>query len=88
VPKESYIYSFLSKFSLNGFIAMILRSLNSITRKRARNPKLIVDCTDVSVDVNRFRGPVKQADLRGKEYKWGCSAKGKFVEMKPILVLK
>ena len=88
IPKESYVYAFLSKFSLNGFIAMILRILNAITKRRARNSKLIVDCTDVSVDVNWFRKPVKQADLRGKEYKWGYSAKGKFIGMKLTLVLE
>ncbi len=39
VPKESYVYAFLSKFSLTGFIAMILRILNSITKRRARTPE-------------------------------------------------
>ena len=88
VPKESHVYSFLSKFSLNSFINMILRILNSITKRRVRNSKLIVDCTDVSVDVNWFRKPVKQAKLEGKDYKWGYSAKGKFIGMKLTLVLE
>jgi hypothetical protein len=88
VPKESYVYAFLSKFSLNGFIDMILRILNSITRKRQRNTRLIVDCTDVSVDVNWFRRPVRQMDLEGRDYRWGYSAKGLFVGMKLTLVLE
>ena len=88
IPKESYVYAYLSKFSLNGFIAMILRILNSITKRRARNSKLIVDCTDVSVDINWFRKPVKQVDLEGKDYKWGYSAKGMFVGMKLTLILE
>jgi len=88
IPKESYVYAYLSKFNLNGFIAMILRILNSITKRRARNSKLIVDCTDVSVDINWFRKPVKQVDLEGKDYKWGYSAKGMFVGMKLTLVLE
>ena len=87
VPRTAYIYAFLSKFDLNSFIAMILRILNSITKKRWRNTKLIVDCTDVSVDVNWFRKPVKQADLEGKDYRWGYSAKGLFVGMKLTLIL-
>jgi|Deesub1362A_J573_1020465.scaffolds.fasta_scaffold00067_155 hypothetical protein len=37
VPKTGYIYFFLSKFDLNDFTAMVLRILNSITRKRQRN---------------------------------------------------
>jgi len=36
---------------------------------------LIIDCTDVSVDINWFRKPVKQADLEGKDYRWGYSTK-------------
>ena len=88
IPKTSYVYSFLSKFSLNGFIAMILRILNSITKRRARNTRVIIDCTDVSVDLNWFRKPIKQRNLLKKDYRWGYSAKGKFVGMKLTLVLE
>jgi len=49
---------------------------------------MIVDCTDVSVDINWFRKPVRQKDLEGKEYKWGYSSKGKFIGMKLTLVLE
>jgi len=52
IPKTSYVYSFLSKFSLNDFVNMVLRILNSITKRRARNTRVIIDCTDVSVDLN------------------------------------
>jgi len=88
VPETSYIYSFLSRFGLSNFIAMILRVLNSITKRRARNTKLIVDCTDISVDINWFRKPVRQKDLHGKDYRWGYSAKGMFVGFKLTLVLE
>ncbi len=88
VPKTSYIYSFLSRFDLKNFISMILRILNSVTKRRARNTKLIVDCTDVGVDINWFRKPVRQRDLEGKDYRWGYSAKGCFVGMKLTLVLE
>ena len=88
IPNEGYVYSFLSKFSLNGFINMILRILNSITKRRARNSKLIVDCTDVSVDINWFKKPLRQKSLQGKDYRWGYSAKGKFIGMKLTLVLE
>ena len=67
---------------------MILRTLNSITKRRARNSKLIVDCTDVSVDINWFKKPVKQRNLLKKDYRWGYSAKGKFIGMKLTLVLE
>ena len=88
VPETAYVYAFLSKFDLNSFIAMILRILNSVTKGRARNTKIIVDCTDVSVDINWFRNSVKQADLEGKDYKWGFSPKGMFIGMKLTLVLE
>jgi len=88
IPTKSYIYSLLSKFSLNEFINMILRILNSITKKRQRNTKLIVDCTDIRLDINFFRTPVKQRNLEGKDYKWGYSAKGMFIGMKLTLVLE
>ena len=67
---------------------MVLRILNSITKRRARNSKLIIDCTDVSVDINWFKKPLRQKSLQGKDYKWGYSAKGKFVGMKLTLVLE
>ena len=41
VPETGYIYSFLLKFDLNDFIVMILRILNSVTKKGARNTRLI-----------------------------------------------
>ncbi len=74
VPGTAYIYSFLSRFDLNSFISMILRILNSITKKRVRNTKLIVDCTEVSVDIHWFRKPVKQKDLEEKDYKAGVQS--------------
>lgn len=88
IPKASYVYSFLSKFSLKSFVNMVLRILNSITKRRARNSKLIIDCTDVSVDLNWFRKPIMQRNLLKKDYRWGYSAKGKFIGMKLTLVLE
>jgi hypothetical protein len=88
IPKKGYIYSLLSKFNLNQFINMILRILNSVCKKRARNTRIIVDCTDVSLDINYFRKPVRQKDLEGKDYRWGYSSKGMFLGMKLTLVLE
>jgi len=88
VPKTAFIYTFLSRFDLDSFVSMILQILNSVTKRRARNTKVIVDCTDVSVDINWFRKPVRQRDLEGKDYKWGYSSKGMFVGFKLTLVLE
>jgi len=77
VPETGYVYAFLSRFNLNSFISMILRILNSITKRRARNTKLIVDCTDVSVDtgsgnVNRqiSKEKITGGDTQQKECSW------------------
>lgn len=58
VPKKGYIYFLVSKFSLNQFINMILRILNSVCKKRARNSQIIGDCNDIRLDINHFRKPV------------------------------
>jgi len=60
VPEKEHIYAFLSRFDLDSFVLMILQILNSITKKRQKNTKVIVDCTDVSVDINWFRKPARQ----------------------------
>ena len=37
---------------------------------------IIVDSTDVSLDLNWFRKKITKADLVGKEFKWGYSSSG------------
>ncbi len=54
--------------------ALTAKLFNLITKRRARNSRIIIDCTDVSVDLNWFRKR-KQANLLKKDYKWGYSAK-------------
>jgi hypothetical protein len=88
VPTKGQIYSFMSKFSVESFIDMVKGILNSTCKKRQRNTKLIVDCTDISVDINHFRKPINQRNLEGKEYRWGYSTKGKFIGMKMTLVIE
>ena len=63
---------------------MILRILNSITKRRQRNTRLIIDCTDVSVDINWFR-KCKQIS---KEKTTGGILSKMFVGMKLTLVLE
>ena len=52
------------KNSLLGFFSGVL---SSICAKRGRNRVLIVDSTDVSLDLNRFRKKITKADLEEKK---------------------
>jgi len=63
--------------------------LGSICVKRGRNRVLIVDSTDVSLDLNWFRKKITKADLEGKEFKWGYSpSKGYYIGYKLTLVIE
>ena len=74
IPEAKDIYRFLSRFSEEQFIGFVLGVLSSICLKRGRNRVLIVDSTDVSLDLNWFRKKITKADLAGKEFKWGYSS--------------
>ena len=65
------------------------RLLGSICVKRGRNRVLIVDSTDVTLDLNWFRKKITKADLEGKEFKWGySSSKGYYIGYKLTLVIE
>ena len=55
VPEAKDIYRFLARFDEKQFIGLVLGVLGSICVKRGRNRVLIVDSTDVSLDLNWFR---------------------------------
>ena len=76
IPEAKDIYRFLSRFSEEQFIGFVLGVLSSICLKRGRNRVLIVDSTDVPLDLNWFRKKITKADLAGKEFKWGYSSSG------------
>jgi len=68
----------LARFDEKQFIGLVLGVLDSICVKRGRNRVLIVDSTDVSLDLNWLRKT--KADLEGKEFKWGySSSKGYYI---------
>ena len=50
---------------------------------------LIIDSTDVSLDLNWFRKKITKADLEKKEFKWGySSSKGYYMGYKHTMVIK
>ena len=79
----------MSRFSEEQFIGFVLGVLSSICLKRGRNRVLIVDSTDVSLDLNWFRKKITKADLAGKEFKWGySSSKGYYIGYKLTLAIE
>ncbi len=72
-------YNFMSKFELDQFINFVFSILNvNSKRRRKKLSLLILNWTDISLDLNPFR----RRDLKNKPYKWGYSTKGFFLRMK------
>ena len=73
--KLKSVYSFMAEFESEQFIKFVFSILN-VNSKRRRNKTslLILDWTDIRLDLN----PFKRRDLKDKPYKWGYSTKGLF----------
>ena len=88
VPRTATLYSFLSRFTAEQFVDMVLKVLNTICQNNNRDNTVIVDCTDISLDINWFRRRIRKADLECKEFKWGYSpSKGYYIGMKLVLAI-
>ncbi len=60
------VYSFMSKFESEQFINFVLSILNFNSKRRRKKPSfLILDWTDISLDLNPFR----KRDLKNKPYR-------------------
>ena len=78
------VYSFMAEFEADKFISFVFSILNSNSKKRPnRLSILILDWTDISLDLNPFR----KRDLKDKPYKWGYSTKGFFLGMKMMVLI-
>jgi len=74
IPSDRQIYSFLSRFSEDQFISLVLGILNSIcSKRRIKKARIIVDSTDIWLDLNWFRRSFTKKYLEGREFKWGYS---------------
>ena len=59
-----------SKFESNQFVNLVFSILNVNSKRRRKKPSLLIlDWTDISLDLNPFR----RRDLKNKPYKWGYS---------------
>ena len=61
------VYNFMSKFESEQFINLVFSILNVNSNRRRNKPSLLIlDWTDISLDLNPFR----RRDLKDKPYKW------------------
>lgn len=82
--KSRSVYSFMSKFESEQFLNFVFSILNVNSKKRRKNPSLLIlDWTDISLDLNPFR----KRNLKNKPYKWGYSTKGFFLGMKMMILI-
>ena len=68
VPDAKEVYKLLSRFTVDQFVDMVLRTVNAICGKRKRGKTIIIgDTTNLTVDINRFRKKYKREDLKYKD---------------------
>jgi len=73
--KLKSVYSFMAKFESKQFLNLVLSILNVNAKKRRNKPSLLIlDWTDISLDLNPFRS----RDSKNKPYKWDIQQRGSF----------
>jgi hypothetical protein len=88
IPRAKEIYRFLSRFDEKQFVKLVSGVLSTICVKKRRNKTILVDSTDISLDLNWFKKKIKKKDLEGREFKWGYSvSKGYYIGYKLTLAI-
>jgi len=90
VPSENEVYSIVSNFDLDQFINFVIRMLNNVCshRKRGLN-HIIIDSTDINLDLNWYKRKISKKMLEDRDFKWGYSKhRGYFIGMKLTLALE
>ena len=90
VPTENEIYTTLSEYDPENFSYFVLSILNELCPKRKKCSKgIIIDSTDINLNLNWHAKRITKKSLENKEYKWGHSThRGYFVGMKLTLALE
>jgi hypothetical protein len=90
VPDAEDVYRFLSRFSADQFVNMVLSLINATCGGLKRGKTvIIVDTTNLTVNINWFKKKYKKEDLKDKDYKWAYSkSKGYYIGMKLVLALE
>ena len=83
------IYEFLSRFSERSFYEFVIKLLNTLNFKNTRGIRnVIVDGTDIQIDLNWFGRRISKKSLEKKPYKWGySSSKGYYIGLKLTLAI-
>lgn len=90
VPNADDFYRFMSRFSEENFIKSANGILNSQIRvKRRRKTTILVDSTDLQVDLNFHRKKISKKSLESRDFKWGfSSSKGYYIGYKLTVALE
>jgi hypothetical protein len=89
VPTLQQLSSFLGRFTAEQFLQLVLGVLNQVCppRQRGRNT-LIVDSTEITVDLNWFRKKYSKRALAARDYQWGFApSKGHYIGYKLSLAI-
>ncbi len=90
VPSENEIYTTLSQYDPESFISFVLEVLNTLCPERKSGSRgIIIDSTDINLNLNWHAKKISKKSLEEKEYKWGHSThRGFFIGMKLTLALE
>ncbi|AKB50683.1 hypothetical protein MSBRW_1430 [Methanosarcina barkeri str. Wiesmoor] len=89
VPTEKEVYGILSKYEPQEFTAFVFEILNDLCPKGKNGSRdIIIDSTDINLNLNWHAKKITKESLKNKEYKWGHSThRGFFIGMKLTLAL-
>jgi hypothetical protein len=90
VPSEDEVYSIMSSFDPEQFINFVVGLLNNVCSRRKRGlNQIIIDSTDINLDLNWFKRKISKKMLENRDFKWGHSThRGYFIGMKLTLALE
>ena len=89
IPTQKEIYGILSNYEPQQFTAFVFELLKDLCPKRQNESKgIIIDSTDINLNLNWHAKKITKESLENKEYKWGHSThRGFFIGMKLTLAL-
>ena len=90
VPSEDEVYSIMSSFDPDQFINFVIGLLNNVCSPRKKGlSQIIIDSTDIDLDLNWFKRKISKKMLEKRQFKWGHSThRGYFIGMKLSLALE
>ena len=90
VPTENEIYGIFSKYEPEQFTEFVFELLNDLCpRRKSGSRGVIIDSTDINLNLNWHAKKITKESLESKEYKWGHSThRGFFIGMKLTLALE